>query len=285
MNRPIPGILFSRGGTSLSKAFNLINRFSEDVDLGINRRFLGFEGDLTRGQVRKLRRACHRYVSEVLPGLLVSGLDALGVEKNAYSLLVENTNISDQDPETIKVYYRPLFDAAPYLSNHISIEVSARSMHDPLQRVVLRSWIDEQYTGAAFTESPFLVQAADPKTTFLEKLLLLHEEFQKPEDKIRHFRMSRHFYDIGQILQSEFGPAALADQALFRSIVAHRRALTPVKAVNYDSLTLQALQLIPPGPHLKYYAADYQEMRSSMIQGKSEDFPVLLHEILARVNP
>ncbi len=52
-----------KGGTSLSKAFNLIHRFSEDIDLGINREYLGFEGELSKGQIRKLRRACHTFVS------------------------------------------------------------------------------------------------------------------------------------------------------------------------------------------------------------------------------
>lgn len=77
-----PHFIF-KGGTSLSKVFHLINRFSEDIDSGIDRRYLGFEGDLSKGQVRKLRRACHTFVSGELRELLKEQLAA--PHRRAYS--------------------------------------------------------------------------------------------------------------------------------------------------------------------------------------------------------
>lgn len=81
--------LIFKGGTSLSKAFGLIQRFSEDIDLGINRKYLGFEGDLSKGQIRKLRRACHTFVSNDLSALLKQQLDKHGVDESLYTILVE----------------------------------------------------------------------------------------------------------------------------------------------------------------------------------------------------
>ncbi len=272
--------LIFKGGTSLSKAFNLIQRFSEDIDLGIDRRFLGFEGELSKGQIRRLRRACHTFVSTDLAELLQKQLVEYGVDESHFELIVENPQVSDQDPETIKVNYQSLFDEVAYLPKRVLIEVSSRSLIEPNQEVAIKSMIDEHYSETDFAETEFVVNTTNPQKTFLEKLILLHEEFQKPQEKIRHLRMSRHFYDIGQILDSEYGQAAIKNTALFENIIAHRRVLTPMKTTDYDTLNLQSLNIIPPDEFLDNYKSDYKEMRSSMIYGESLDFDTLLEKII-----
>ncbi len=271
--------LIFKGGTSLSKAFNLIQRFSEDIDLGIDRKHLGFEGDLSKGQIRKLRRACHTFVSTDLAELLQKQFVEYGVDKDLFELIVENTQVSDQDPETIKVNYQSLFEDVSYLPKRVLIEVSARSLIEPNQEVAIKSMVDEQYSETDFAEPEFVVTTTNPQKTFLEKLILLHEEFQKPSEKIRYLRMSRHFYDIGQILNSEYGQVALKNTALFESIIAHRKVLTPMKTTDYETLTLQSLNIIPPDGFLDNYKSDYKEMQSSMIHGESLDFDTLIDTI------
>ena len=269
-----------KGGTSLSKAFNLIQRFSEDIDLGIDRKHLGFEGELTKGKIRKLRRACHTFVSTHLATTLQKQLNDYGINPGLYKIIVENTRISDQDPETIEVNYESVFNDVSYLPQRVLIEVSARSLIEPNQTVGIKSIIDEHYPETDFVEQEFVVNATNPQKTFLEKLILLHEEFQRPTGMIRHLRMSRHFYDIGQILNSEYGQAALKNTALFESIIAHRRVLTPMKTTSYEALTLKSLNIIPPDEFLESYKSDYKEMQSSMIHGESLDFDVLLEKIM-----
>ena len=268
-----------KGGTSLSKAFNLIQRFSEDIDLGINRKHLGFDGDLSKGQIRKLRRACHTFVSTDLFEVLKNQLTEFGVDSNLYEAVVENTKVSDQDPETIRINYQSLFDDVSYLPKRVLIEVSARSLIEPNQEVEIKSMIDEHYPETDFSEQEFTVNTTNPQKTFLEKLILLHEEFQKPQKKIRHLRMARHFYDIEQILKSKYGQAALKNTTLFESIIAHRKVLTPMKTTDYEVLNLQNLSIIPPDEQLENYKFDYKEMQNSMIHGDSEDFDVLLKKI------
>ena len=275
--------LIFKGGTSLSKAFNLIQRFSEDIDLGIDREYLGFEGDLSKGQIRKLRRVCHTFVSTDLSELLQNQLTAYGIDSSLYEMIVENTQVSDQDPETITVNYQSLFDDLPYLPKRVLIEVSAWSLIEPNQEVAIKSMIDEYYSETDFAEQEFTVNATNPQKTFLEKLILLHEEFQKPQDRIRHLRMSRHFYDIGKILSSEYGQAALQNTKLFESIIAHRRVLTPLKTTDYEALTLQEINIIPPNEFLEKYKLDYKEMQSSMIHGESLNFYTLLDEIMEKL--
>ena len=272
--------LIFKGGTSLSKAFNLIDRFSEDIDLGIDRKYLNFEGHLSKGQIRKLRRACHTFVSNDLYKLLQNQLTAYGIDANLYEMVVENTQVSDQDPETIKVNYQSLFEEVSYLPKRVLIEVSARSLIEPNQEVAIKSMIDEHYPETDFIEQEFIVNTTNPQKTFLEKLILLHEEFQKPVEKNRHLRMSRHFYDIGQILNTQYGQDALKNTRLFESIIAHRKVLTPMKTTDYESLTLKTLNIIPPDELLESYKSDYKEMQSSMIHGQSLDFDTLLETII-----
>lgn len=272
--------LIFKGGTSLSKAFDLIHRFSEDIDLGIDRKYLGFVGDLSKGQIRKLRRACHTFVSKDLSEILQKQLTAYGIDSSLYEMVVENTQVSDQDPETIKVNYQSLFEDVSYLPKRVLIEVSARSLIEPNQEVTLKSMIDEQYSETDFAEQEFTVNTTNPQKTFLEKLILLHEEFQKPIEKIRYLRMSRHFYDIGQILNSEYGQNALKNTELFESIIAHRSVLTPMKTTDYKILTLKNINITPPDALLEKYKSDYKEMQSSMIHGKSLDFDTLLETII-----
>lgn len=271
--------LIFKGGTSLSKAFNLIERFSEDIDLGIDRRHLGFKGNLSKGEIRKLRRACHIFVSQDLAKLLRIQLVAYGIDENLYDIIVENTQVSDQDPETIKVNYQSLFGEISYLPKRVLIEVSARSLIEPNQEVIIESLIDKHYPATNFVEEQFIANVTNPQKTFLEKLILLHEEFEKPTEKTRYLRMSRHFYDIGQILDSDFGQEALKNTELFESIINHRKVLTPMKTTDYETLTLQSLHIIPPNEHLANYQSDYREMQNSMIHGESLDFDILLEKI------
>lgn len=140
--------------------------------------------------------------------------------------------------------------------------------------------MDTEYPDANFSEPGFNVHATNPQKTFLEKLILLHEEFQKPAGKIRYLRMSRHFYDIGEILESDYGKEALKNTALFESIVEHRKVLTPMKTTNYENMTLKDLDIIPPKEQLENYRSDYKEMQNSMIHGASFSFDTTLNKIL-----
>jgi hypothetical protein len=272
--------LILKGGTSLSKGYNLIHRFSEDIDLGIDREYLGIETDLSRGEIRKLRRACHTFVSTQFLDILNKQLLEYGIDEDLFEIIVENTKISDQDPETIKINYKSVFEDESYLPDRVLIEIGARSLIEPYKTIPLRSMIDEYYPETDISENDFFVNATTPQKTFLEKLVLLHEEFQKPSGKIRYLRMSRHFYDIGQILNSDYGKSALKDGELFASIINHRKVYTPIKSTDYDMITLQSLNIIPPDEFIEKYRADYNVMQKSMIYGESLDFDELLEHIM-----
>lgn len=165
-----------KGGTNLAKCWHLINRMSEDIDVAIDREFLGFSGTLSKTQISdKLRRASCSFVREKLQYELAGQLEKDGIAKDCFKVNVNITPISTTDPEIIEVEYTPVFNANPYIRSKVIIEVSGRSMSEPVSIVGLRSYIDNVYTAAPFTEPDFDVRAVVPQRTFLEKLFLLHE--------------------------------------------------------------------------------------------------------------
>jgi predicted nucleotidyltransferase component of viral defense system len=269
-----------KGGTSLSKVFHLIERFSEDVDLAINKEYLGFEGNLDKGQIRKLLRASHDFTLNELPEILKIELENYGISEDLFDIIVPNAKISDQDPEQIHLNYQSVFEKDQYLPNRVLIEVGARSLNKPFGISEIRSLIDENFPDSSFSEKKFLIKAILPEKTFLEKMILLHEEFSRPAEKIRHNRMSRHMYDVFKIIETEVGRMALKNDSLFRNICQHRSLFTPIKGIDYDSLKLKDIQLVPPEEVLVLFRNDYNQMRENMIYGDSPGFDELIEKLL-----
>ena len=279
-NSKISEHLIFKGGTSLSKAYKLIQRFSEDVDLAISREFLGFGGELTKGQIRKLRRKSHKFVSNEMLRIIIDEFEKEKIDEQLYKVGVKNKTISDQDPEIIEINYQSVFEELPYVKQKVLIEIGARSLIEPTEEKEIKSIIDENYPDNSFSETPFFVKTIIPEKTFLEKLILLHEEFTKPTEKIRYHRMSRHLYDIGQIIATKYGIRALKDIELFKDIILHRETFTPIKSVNYSELRIDNLNSIPPKDFIKRYEKDYIEMQENMIYGESMSFKTLINEII-----
>lgn len=277
--------LIFKGGTSLSKGFSLIQRFSEDIDLGIDRQLFDFNDEnLSKTQIRNLKKKCHYFVLNSFLNELSNQLNEYGINENLYELDTGNQTISDRDPVVILVKYKTLYESnqIEYLRPQVKIEVSARSLIEPNEKKTITSWIEEQHPTAPFIENSFEVNVTNPQKTFLEKIILLHEEFTK--ENIRSNRMSRHLYDIGQILDTDFGKDALKNAKLFDSIIDHRSKFTPMNNIKYSTLTLQNLNIIPPGEFFDLYKKDYKEMQTSMIHGDTLDFEELIRQISEKIN-
>ncbi len=163
-----------KGGTSLSKVYGLIERFSEDIDLAIGRDYFGYDGDLTKGELRKLRRRSHEFSLKEMPGILTKQFEEYGIEDDVYVISVPNTEISDQDPEIIFGQYNSLYGEETYLPARVQIELGARSLNEPFEEIPIGSLIDTVFPDTEFSEEAFKVKSILPDKTFLEKLILLH---------------------------------------------------------------------------------------------------------------
>jgi predicted nucleotidyltransferase component of viral defense system len=269
-----------KGGTSLSKCWNLIERFSEDVDIAVNREYLGFSGALSKRQISKqLRKAACSFVREKLQSDLAKQLENNGLNPNDFTVNVNITPITTTDPEIIEIVYQSLFADSDYIKPVVKLEVSGRSMSEPLQTVKLQSIIDEAFPNAPVAEQPFELNAVVPERSFIEKICLLHEEFAKPQETIRIERMSRHLYDLVQIMDTPVAEKALADKELYNSIVEHRRIFINLQGFDYDTLAPKTINIVPPDSIIDLWKADYEIMQRTMIYGNSLSFDKLIEKI------
>jgi predicted nucleotidyltransferase component of viral defense system len=270
-----------KGGTSLSKCWNLIQRFSEDVDIAINREYFGFQGETftIREISKKLRKATCKFCRNTLQYDLTKQMIADGIPANLFSVSMNITDITTIDPEKIFIEYKSVFNEVSYIKNTVILEINGRSMKEPLEKVEIQSFIDEILPQAAFAEKPFEIQVVAPERTFLEKVCLLHEEFaKKDQEKIRVNRMSRHIYDIARMLDTPIAEKALNNSDLYKHIIAHRRMFQAMKDFDYDTLLPATINIIPPDSVIARWEDDYTKMQT-MIYGESPSFETMIDKI------
>lgn len=271
-----------KGGTSLSKAWQLISRFSEDIDLALDKRFLGFTEELTRKkEVNKLRRASFTFISKTFLPDLQNQFNQNGLEVEIRQREVVS---SDQDPLILEIYYPNVVGPSGYMEPRVLVELGSRSLREPFTVRPIRSLLGEEFEDSSFSDEAIQVPSVNPERTFLEKLFLLHEEFQRPKEKIRVDRLSRHLYDIHQISHTDFAVQAMKDSELFKSIVEHRKVYTYLSGIDYTSHYPPHLNPIPPDDLIEAWVGDYTTMQKEMIYGNSPAFDQMLAEIKELLN-
>jgi predicted nucleotidyltransferase component of viral defense system len=285
----LPGIgehLTFKGGTSLSKAWKLIERFSEDVDLVVDKEALGFGGDAAPDQAasKKQRRvrlealmeSCRKWVQGTLqPALAARLTEVLG--RDGWTLEVDP---DIPDGQCLLLHYPSVFpkNAAGYVSPHVKIEIGARSDVWPSEKRDIRPYVTEHFPQLD-PESAFPVRVLAAERTFWEKACLLHEETFRPRDKPRKLRMARHYYDIWCLLRAGVGERALADTALFQRVAEHREVFFRSSWVDYSTHKPGTFRLTPPQEHLAGWRSDYESMQGPMFFGATPGFQELLSKV------
>ena len=184
---------------------------------------------------------------------------------------------SDKDPTVILLHYPSIIeDTASYITPRVKIEISCLSMDEPTQECEIRSMIGESFEGED-SDANSKIRTVVPTRTFLEKLFLLAEEFQK--DNPRSMRMSRHLYDLEKLMDTQYGREALAYRSLYNAIVEHRRTYYALKYVNYDLHAPATIDFMIPERAMEAWRADYAEMRRFFIYGQSLEFDALIERI------
>ena len=193
----------------------------------------------------------------------------------------------DEDPVKIEVSYPAVTEKSEYLPPRVLIEIGSRSEKEPFSEKQFSSFVGEHFTGRNFADSNITIPTVNPERTFLEKIFLLHEEFQQPTEKVKVDRQSRHLYDLEKLMDTEFGIKALADKNLYQHIVEHRRTITPLRGIDYANHAPDKINPIPPDNIIQEWKKDYEQMRQSMIYRESLSFDKLigrLTELKNRIN-
>jgi hypothetical protein len=275
-----------KGGTSLSKCWKLIERFSEDIDIALSPEAfkMEYKKDPTKGYVQKLKREGCVFTSNDLKADVEQQLAALGVPAGTITVVAEPVpeDRPDTDPQTLHVHYPPLYDPHAYIADEVKIEVSVRSLQVPYSQAAVQSILSLAAPSEAYPEEPFAIDAVESHKTFLEKIFLLHEEFGKPDvTKIRSQRMSRHLYDLSSMIGTDSETKALADHALYDELIAHRQSYQRISWVEYETLGPKTIAFIPPAEVLELYKADYKTMQEEMIHGETVEFDKLIERLQA----
>lgn len=278
--------LLFKGGTSLSKGWNLINRFSEDIDISIGRNFFGdvlnlpFAKCENNNQVKKLRKASRDYIHGTLSAELDAELLKMGIK--GYTIMNETVTGEpprpidhDSDPTIIFVNYESILPSSMRLIDaRVKIEISCLSMSEPYEQCEIRSLVFDKFPKED-DEMAASINTVTPSRTFLEKALLLSEELQKEEP--RSLRMSRHLYDLDRLMDTEFGQKALNDGKLFKAIVEHRRRFYHLGYVDYDKDYPAKIDFIPQNKVMNAYRLDYESnMVDGYIYGEAKSFDELM---------
>jgi hypothetical protein len=253
-----------KGGTSLSKSWNILHRFSEDIDIVIDKSLFGVKDDqeLGRSQREKLRDAAHAFVMKTVQPMLHAKMLAMGVPESTFKIYAEESKSSDQDPTIILLDYASLTEIKnDYTKAQVKIEIGVRAMMEPYESRPVSSLLSQHLN----TNEVVAVSTVLPQRTFWEKAFLLHELFRRPLDKMDIARMSRHWYDLHYLTGEGFATKAMQNKALYNAIRNHRKIYTKVPGVDYETLSPKAFGLFPPKEKELDWTGDYKKMAESYI--------------------
>ena len=282
----LSGRLLFKGGTSLSKIFHAINRFSEDIDLAVDYAALGFTGerDPRREEISKTRRAaildemmaaCQRYIGgEFLDALKARCEEMLGAPK--HGALTSAGRTRTWFDFSIR---RPAPRALLTLLPQVVLELGTHAEFVPRDHFTIRSFVAEEFPNLV-PDGDVGVVALLAKRTFWEKATILHAEYHRPPEKPLPDRYSRHYYDVAMLAQGPIRAEALADMPLLAQVVRHKETFYPSAWARYDLARPGSLRLLPPETRLAALERDYRNM-GVMIFGEPPAFDTIMETLAA----
>lgn len=264
--------LYFKGGTSLSKAYWLIQRFSEDVDLTYDIRRLLHEatGDgipATRSQASKWTKQIRRALPDLLDREILPLLRATAPPSSEPTI--------ERDGSTIRVIYRGMVEVLPYLRPHVLLEFGARTHGEPCElRQIVCDADSAGLDGVHFPSAR--IRTMLPERTFWEKATAAHVYCVR-----ERFRggpgWSRHWFDLAALHQSGVSNRARSDVALARRVAAFKAMMFAEPGVDYLRAVSGELSLVPGGEALSMLKADYIEMvDAGLLLGDPPTFEALM---------
>lgn len=280
-----------KGGTSLSKAYHVIERFSEDVDLAIERSFLGFGGrmepeDAPSGKeqqrrIEALGEACRKAIAERLEPQLREAMRAAIGDESSWAL---QWDPADKDRQTLLFQYPPAITAglSPYFARSVRLEFGARSDHFPVRSADVSPYLQDALPGV-LSDVSARVRVLAAERTFWEKATLLHMVYHYPRDKTIARGSSRHYYDLYQLSVSDVAERALRQMELLKRVATHKSVFFKAAWAKYEDARAGSLRLVPPDRLVAELRKDYEDM-GPMFFGDPPEFDTILDHLRALEN-
>ncbi len=275
--------LIFKGGTSLSKVFKVIERFSEDIDVSIDRAFLGFGGanepeaggsnKEKQRRIEALKTACQQKIANELKPALERVIGGKLQKDDSWRLLSDAT---DPDQQTLLFDYPSAMPTAGggYVRQTVKIEMGARADHWPCEAKSVTPYVAEELP-QAFQEPHCAVKVLSVERTFWEKATILHAEFHRPAEKAMPERFSRHYCDFYEMVRRGVGTSAVAKLDLLARVAQHKNLFFKTSWAHYMEAVKGSLRVMPPEHRVKALRDDYAKMQQ-MFFGEPPAFDNIL---------
>lgn len=264
--------------------YGLIERFSEDIDVSIEKDFLGFDTEekdpekaktknKQRAALEELSKACANYVQNEMAALLRKSIaDELGTNQGWQ--IVPDT----KDPQALLFEYPNITARGAYIHQAVKIEMGARSEHWPVSLQKVQSFAKKALQEKV-TEREIEIRVLNAERTFWEKATLLHQYAHLPADKILPDRLSRHLYDFYKLLNSPIKEIALSDLTLLDRVAEHKKVYFASAWASYETARKGTLKVCPLDRVLAALEEDYEKMSIMFYGGERPDWKVILQAI------
>jgi hypothetical protein len=273
-----PQLVF-KGGTSLSKVYGVIDRFSEDIDLSMSPAFVGADEAVFEAMKSRTRRdaamaqmqaRCGEQTRDVLmPRLEQSIVDHLGQRAGGASWLRYEDDAVARSPVVHFEYPTASGAGFEYLRREVKLELGSLTDQRPTEQHAVRPWVVDDFP-AAFPDWQCQVTALELARTFWEKATILHAEHHRPAAQATPDRYARHYADMERLLRHPDATAMLADRALCERVVDWKTRVFARLWARYDLARPGTFRLLPAEERLGALARDYAQMRAMFIAAPPE---------------
>lgn len=267
-----------KGGTSLSKAYHVIDRFSEDIDLILVWRYINHESnepwiERSKTQQDKLNKQMNAETAKFLKNEFVPTM----IEELRNELItVPLIQIDANDPLTVNFIYPQLFEDS-YLRSEVRLEIGPLAEWMPHHKEKIKSYVAEQYT-RVFLEPSTFVNTIDVERTFWEKTTILHKIANRDINKPFPMRYARHYYDLFCMYNSNIKEKAFIKKELLEQDIKFKKKFYASNHSGYETAMIGSMMLMPRDEDLLSLKNDYEHMKK-MLYGTIPDFKDILFTI------
>ncbi|MFC1497085.1 nucleotidyl transferase AbiEii/AbiGii toxin family protein [Verrucomicrobiota bacterium] len=265
-----------KGGTSLSKVFNVIKRFSEDIDISIDPEWLGFAGDNSPAsapsgeqfnkRLKSLNQACHAAVEQqVMPLLEAEIQDAIGQPANSNTYL--DFNIDEETKSSVLIFNYPTYEsrAGQYILPQVKFEFGSLADQRPKGSHTITPWVAKEFP-ELLKDAQIEVSTLELERTFWEKVTILHAEYHRHQDSPMRSRLSRDYYDIYCLSLHPSGRKAIQMIDVLADVVKFKQTYFKSSWANYEEAKPPTLKLAPPDHRIEDLKKDYRAMHEMFLE-------------------
>jgi len=269
-----------KGGTSLSKCYGIISRFSEDIDLTIDRKIFNNpenEKSLSNKGLQRLIESNDKHASDFVNQTFkptLEGIFTIELGKVGWKITPD-----EDEPKNLRFYYPSGITTTndPYVKQSILIELGVRGEINPHETKTVISYMENAFADILEPEIAE-IRTLSPVRTFWEKITLIHAENHRPREKSFGDRLSRHYYDLHLLIKDGIANKAVSNLALLSDVIDHKKKYFRAGWAQYETAIPGTLSIVP-NPYLQeVLEKDYAQMQH-MLFGDKPEFQTIIESL------